>query len=137
MHPHGDKARVVPFAARCAEALAVYLSDRGRAPGPLFLAARHGRLHPGVRLGVNGLKQWLRVLGRETGIAKVHAHRFRHTFVTWAIAHDARELDVQHLLGHASPDMVRRYSATYRSAQAAERHPAFSPGDQMLAAAGA
>ena len=32
------------------------------------------------------------------------------------------------LLGHRSPDMVRRYSATYGSAQAAARHAAFSPG---------
>ena len=53
----------------------------------------------------------------------------------WAIAHDARERDVQHLRGHRSPDMVRRYSATDGSAQAAARHAAFSPGDGMLAAA--
>ena len=127
-HGKGDKARVVSFAGHCGEALAVYLRDRGRAPGPLFLGARYGRLHPGVRLQPNGLKQRLRTLGRETGIAKVHAHRFRHTFATWAIAHDARELDVQHLLGHSSPDMVRRYSATYRSAQAAERARGLLPG---------
>ena len=86
-----------------------------------------------VRLRPNGLKQLLRRLGRAAGIPKVHAHRFRHTFATWAIAHDARELDVQHLLGHISPEMVRRYSATYGSAQAAARHAAFSPGDGMLA----
>ena len=86
-----------------------------------------------MRLRPNGLKQLLRRLGRDAGIPKVHAHRFRHTFATWAIAHDARELDVQHLLGHSSPEMVRRYSATYGSAQAAERHAAFSPGDGMLA----
>ena len=127
----GGKDRLVPFADRCAAALAAYLTDRGPAPGPLFLAARYGRLHPGVRLRPNGLKQLLRRLGRAAGIPKVHAHRFRHTFATWAIAHDARELDVQHLLGHSSPDMVRRYSATYGSAQAAERHAAFSPGDGM------
>ncbi|MCY3887347.1 MAG: hypothetical protein OXG19_06530 [Chloroflexi bacterium] len=30
------------------------------------------------------------------------------------------------------PEMMRRYSATYGSAQAAERHAAFSPGDGML-----
>ena len=33
--------------------------------------------------------------------------------------------------------MVRRYSATYGSAQAAERHAAFSPGDGMLVGPGA
>ena len=76
----------------------------------------------------------LRRLGRKTGIPKVHAHRFRHTFATWAIEHDARELDVQYLLGHSSPDMVRRYSSSYRSEQAATRHHRFSPADQMLQA---
>ena len=131
----GGKDRVVPFAGRCADALAAYLADRGTAPGPLFVAARYARLNAGVRLRPNGLKQLLRRLGRAAGVRRVHAHRFRHTFATWAIAHDARELDVQHLLGHSSPEMVRRYSATYGSAQAAERHAAFSPGDGMLVAA--
>ena len=135
-HGKGDKARIVPFAARCAGALTAYCADRGPTPGPLFLAARYARLNAGVRLRPNGLKQLLRRLGRAAGIPRVHAHRFRHTFATWAIAHDARELDVQHLLGHSSPEMVRRYSATYGSAQAAERHAAFSPGDGMLTAVG-
>jgi len=63
--------------------------------------------------------QMLRRLGREAGVAKVHAHRFRHTFATWAIENQARELDVQYLLGHSTPDMVRRYSATYNSENAA------------------
>ena len=60
--------------------------------------------------------------GPQTGMPKVHAHRFRHTFATWAIEHDARELDVQYLLGHSSPDMVRRYASTYNCEQAARRH---------------
>ena len=131
----GGKDRIVPFADRCADALVVYLADRRPAPGPLFVAARYKRLNAGVRLRPNGLKQLLRRLGRAAGVPRVHAHRFRHTFATWAIAHDARELDVRHLLGHSSPEMVRRYSATYGSAQAAERHAAFSPGDGMLVAA--
>ena len=131
----GGKDRIVPFTGRCADALTAYLADRGPAPGPLFVAARSARLNAGVRLRPNGLKQLLRRLGRAAGVPRVHAHRFRHTFATWAIAHDAREIDVQHLLGHSSPEMVRRYSATYGSAQAAQaaqRHAAFSPGDGML-----
>ena len=134
-HGKGNKERVVPFADACRAALAWYLEIRGGEPGPLFLAASHlGVLKPAVALQPNGLKQMLRRLGRRAGVAKVHAHRFRHTFATWAIAHDARELDVQHLLGHSSPDMVRRYSSAYRSEQAALRHHRFSPGDQMIAA---
>ncbi len=89
---------------------------------------QHRELRNGVLLRPNGLKQMLRRLGKRTGIEAVHAHRFRHTFATWAIQHDARELDVQYLLGHSSPDMVRRY----RSEQAALRDASFSPADQML-----
>ena len=44
---------------------------------------------------------------------------------------NARELDVQYLLGHSSPMMVRRYSATYDSEQAAKAHAAFSPAMQL------
>ena len=131
-HGKGGKDRVVPFSALSADAMAAYLADRGAAPGPLFLSARHRRLDDGVRLESNGVKLLLRRLGRAAGVPRVHAHRFRHTFATWAIAHDAREIDVQYLLGHSSPEMVRRYSATYGSTQAAERHAAFSPGDGML-----
>ena len=90
---------VIAYLARCADARAAYGADRGPAPGPLFVAARYSRLHPSVRLRPNGLKQLLRRLGRAAGVPRVHAHRFRHTFATWAIAHDARELDVQHPSG--------------------------------------
>ncbi len=75
----------------------------------------------------------LRRLAKRTGILKVHAHRFRHTFVTWAIEQDARELDVQHLLGHSSPDMVRRYASTYNSEKAARQHISFSPAERLSA----
>ena len=57
--------------------------------------------------------------GLKAGVRQVNPHRFRHTFATWAIRASARELDVQYLLGHSSPMMVRRYSATYDSEQAA------------------
>ena len=135
LHGKGNKQRVVPFADRCASALSDYLVERGAEPGPLFVAGTpHRGLTSGVALRPNGLKQLLRRLGKRTGIQKVHAHRFRHTFATWAIQHDARELDVQYLLGHSSPDMVRRYSSSYRSEQAALRHANFSPADQMLTA---
>ena len=129
----GNKQRVVPFASMCRESLDDYLEVRGDGPGPLFSASdNHRRLLPGKHLQPNGLKHMLRRLGRKTGIKKVHAHRFRHTFATWAIENDAREIDVQYLLGHSTSDMVRRYSSTYRSEQAATRHHAFSPADRMI-----
>jgi integrase len=63
---------------------------------------------------------------------KVHAHRFRHTFATWAIEQNACERDVQYLLGHSCPEMVRRYAPTYNSEQAARRHAAFSPAERLV-----
>jgi site-specific recombinase XerD len=132
LHGKGNKQRVAPFAARCRQALEDYLGFRGRTPGPLFYRASGSRhLRPGSALQPNGLKQMLRRLAGETGLAKVHAHRFRHTFATWAIEQDARELDVQYLLGHSSPDMVRRYASTYSSEQAARRHVTFSPAERL------
>ena len=134
-HGKGNKQRVVPFARRCRAALEAYLAVRGRTAGPLVWAVTGpGRLRPGVRLQPNGLKQLLRRRGRAAHVPRCHAHRFRHTFATWAIQQDARELDVQHLLGHAGPEMVRRYTASYRAEDAARRHARFSPADQMLGA---
>ena len=126
-HGKGNKQRVVPFARRCRAALEAYLAVRGPTPGPLVWAVTGpGRLRPGVRLQPNGLKQLLRRRGRAAHVPRCHSHRFRHTFATWAIQQDARELDVQHLLGHAGPEMVRRYTASYRAEDAASRHARFS-----------
>lgn len=127
MHAKGNKQRVVAFGDDCRKALIHYLeSFRRYRSGPLFVSLKRKRpLQP------NAVKQMLRRLGRQTGIPKVHAHRFRHTFATWAIEQNARELDVQYLLGHSSPDMVRRYSATYNSEKAARAHASFSPADRL------
>ena len=47
-------------------------------------------------------------------------------------AQDARELDVQYVLGHSTSAMVRRYSATYDAAKAAEAHARFSLAAPLL-----
>jgi integrase/recombinase XerC len=127
LHAKGNKQRVVPFSTTCKSEIERYLKCRGAEPGPLFCASSHGNLRKDVPLQTNGVKHLLRRLGKKTGLAKVHAHRFRHSFATWAIQQGARELDVQLLLGHSSPDMVRRYTSSYNSEQAARRHHEFSP----------
>ncbi len=133
LHAKGNKQRVVPFSDACRVAIAGFLARRGPVPGALFCASVHGGLRPMVALQSNGIKQLLRRLGKKTGLSKVHAHRFRHSFATWAIESGARELDVQLLLGHSSPDMVRRYTSTYNAEQAARRHHEFSPAAMLLA----
>lgn len=132
LHAKGNKQRVAPFSEVCRRDLVHYLNLRGDAPGPLFVGTdRHGKLCAAASFRANGVKHMLRRLGEKTGMPKVHAHRFRHTFATWAIEQGARELDVQLLLGHSSPDMVRRYTSSYNAEQAARRHVDFSPAGRL------
>ena len=123
-HGKGRKQRVVPLSERPAAALRAYICRfRGEAPGRVFLASRRPRLP----LAPFSLITLFDRLGRRAGVKHTHAHRFRHTFATWAIENQAREIDVQYLLGHSTAAMVRRYAATYDSAKAAEAHATFSP----------
>ena len=127
----GRKQRVVPFGEGPETALRHYITRfRGEEPGCLFLATR------GVRrpLAPFALTTLFERLGRRARVDHAHAHRFRHTFATWAIENHARELDVQYLLGHSTAAMVRRYSATYDAAKAADAHAAFSPATRLLGA---
>ena len=128
MQGKGRKQRQTAISEPALAVLQLYLDGfRGREEGYLFRTVdgrplRHH--HMNVMFSRHALK---------AGVKQVNPHRFRHTFATWAIRANARELDVQYLLGHSSPMMVRRYSATYSSEEAAANHAAFSPAIQFLA----
>jgi len=129
-HGKGRKQRVVAFGQGPAYALSTYIVFfRGEKPGALFLTVGS---HSKKRRPVNPhhLGTVLLRLGAECGV-HANPHRFRHTFATWAIENQARELDVQYLLGHSTSAMVRRYSATYDAAKAAEAHASFSPASRL------
>ena len=129
LHGKGNKQRVVRFGDQARRALRDYVDRfRGSEPGPMILTS-HGR-RPLCRTALRTIFQRL---GERAGVAKVHPHRFRHTFATWAIEQQAREIDVQFLLGHATPAMLRRYTATYDAEKAAAAHASFSPGDRLKA----
>ena len=126
LHGKGNKQRVVRFGSRAREAVEDYLERFwGREPGPVFLSTH------GDRMSSHSVLIFLRRLGRRAGVKKVKLHRFRHTFATWAVENEARELDVQHLLEHSTPAIVRRYSATYDAQKAARAHERFSPADRL------
>ena len=67
------------------------------------------------------------------GVVHAKPHRFCHTFATWTREHHARESDVPYLLGHATSALVRRTSAIYDAAKAADAYAAFSPAARLLA----
>ena len=122
----GKKQRWTAISDIALGALTTYVEDfRGEAAGHLFQTFDGRPLrnhHMNVMFSRHALL---------AGVSQANPHRFRHTFATWAIRASARELDVQYLLGHSSPMMVRRYSATYDSEQAAANHAAFSPASQL------
>ncbi|MDP6824299.1 MAG: tyrosine-type recombinase/integrase [Dehalococcoidia bacterium] len=129
-HGKGRKQRMVAFGAGPADAVAAYVDRyRGADPGPLFQSvSRWGEARRAFN--PDHLGTVMQRLGEKTGV-HANPHRFRHTFATWAIENQARELDVQYLLGHSTSAMVRRYSATYDAAKAAEAHAMFSPADRL------
>jgi site-specific recombinase XerD len=131
-HGKGRKQRVVPFRDGPEAALRAYVEGfRGEDAGRLFLTiSRWGE--PRRPMNKYLLGTLFTRLGERAGV-HANPHRFRHTFSTWAIENAARELDVQYLLGHSTSAMVRRYSATYDAAKAAEAHASFSPEARLLA----
>ena len=122
----GRKQRWTAISDVALDALREYLDHfRGWQAGPLFQTV-DGRPIPHHHMNVMFSRH-----GRKARVTQVNPHRFRHTFATWAIRAHARELDVQYLLGHSTSVMVRRYSATYDSEQAATNHASFSPAMQL------
>jgi integrase/recombinase XerD len=55
--------------------------------------------------------------GRQCGVA-VHPHRFRHHFSHTWLGRGGAEADLMELNGWSSPQMLRRYGASARSARA-------------------
>jgi site-specific recombinase XerD len=111
----GHKPRIVPLdtaKVRFSDALDAYVSHvrpTGAQDHRLFLSRRldpatgdYGPLDP------QGIKMLLRRIGQETGI-HVHAHKFRNTFATRALAAGVDSLVLQRALGHTTLAMVNRY----------------------------
>ena len=127
VHGKGAKQRWVGIGERTADALRDYVARfRGEQAGALFLG-RHGE---GMADG-HSFYVLLGRLAKRAGVEKANPHRFRYSFATWAIASGARELDVQLLLGHSSPQMTQHYARAYDSEQAVAAHAALSPVGQL------
>jgi len=123
LHGKGRKQRWVGLGRRAMHALHQYVDEvRGRDPGTLFLST-----YTRGPMRVFAVNTLLTRLGDRAGVAHVHPHRFRHTFATWSLRSNAREIDVQILLGHSSMAMTQRYARTYSSDQAVAAHGSFSP----------
>ena len=116
VHGKGRKTRVVKIGHDAARSLDRYLRVR----------ARHAQTYqPQLWLGINnrgpmtasGIYQVIARRGRQCGI-EVFPHRFRHHFSHTWLDHGGAEGDLMELNGWTSPQMLRRYGASARSARA-------------------
>ena len=112
----GGKPRIVKIGRHAALSLDRYLRAR----------SRHAQAwRPQLWLGVNnrepltaaGLYQMITRRGRQAGV-DAYPHRFRHHFSHTWLDRGGPEGDLMELAGWASPQMLRRYGASARSARA-------------------
>lgn len=102
----GDSERVVFLNAKAKIHLNNYLKSRKDNENALFVGDRF----PHKRLGQRGFQVEFHKLGIKANINKsIHPHIMRHCFATTAINNGASLQDVQHMLGHSSPDTTQIY----------------------------
>jgi len=65
----------------------------------------------------NGIYQMVARRGRQCRVVAVHPHRLRHHFSHTWLDRGAAEGDLMELNGWSSPQMLRRYGASARSAR--------------------
>ena len=116
VHGKGRKTRIVKISRDAARSLDRYIRVR----------ARHAQAYrPQLWLGISGrgpmtasgLYQAIVRRGRQCGI-EVFPHRFRHHFSHTWLDRGGAEGDLMELNGWSSPQMLRRYGASARSARA-------------------
>lgn len=124
----GGKGRMVYLGAKARRALGRYLRVRGALTGnaPLWVS-----LTTGEGLTANGLRLYLRRLGKRAGVKHCHPHTFRRTFALWALRAGMNVYALQQIMGHADLTMLRRYLALTES-DLAHAHREHGPVDTTL-----
>lgn len=101
----GAKERETYLTAASCMHLKEYLESRTDDNEALFVSLKA----PHKRLTVSGVEEILRKLGRQTGIEKVHPHRFRRTMATNILNKGMPIEEVKEILGHVKLDTTMIY----------------------------
>lgn len=102
----GDKEREIPLSPRTLRAILAYLATRRRQSVREALYV----VKSGLPMDRHALRSWLERMGERIGVAGLCCHRFRHTFAINYLRNGGDAISLQRLLGHATLDMVRRYT---------------------------
>ena len=125
----GGKERIVPIGNVAQKALQRYIyhfRPQLLRDDNVFLTL------DGQPLSSNAVKLIIARLARKSGVKRLHAHLFRHTFATNYLINGGDVFSLQQILGHTTLEMVRRY-VTLASAHVRVQHRRFSPMDRMNA----
>ena len=125
----GNKERILPFGSRTGKAFLNYIHLHRPAPmlrdyDQLFLSM------DGIPMTRGSLSSVLGRLKKASGVERLHAHLFRHTFAVKYLMNGGDLITLQRILGHESLEVTKRYlSLTH--AQVNLRYESFSPVDHL------
>ena len=123
VHGKGNKDRVVYLNAKAIMAVTKYLADRKDNNPYLFPGGYFGnprddyknwykypeRIDPERHCDPGSIEAKVRRLGKNTGVKKVHPHRFRRTCATFALRRGMPIEQVSKMLGHESISTTQIY----------------------------
>ena len=112
IHGKGGKERHVSLNPEPRKALLEYLVSQAQVDGLVWPEGWERKR----------LAYLLDKLGRRAGVARCHAHLFRHTFASSFLAQTGDALALKALLGHSSMNMVVRYTAAAEAERSVEVH---------------
>lgn len=118
----------VGISDKTTEALEDYLRARRRHPHaelPFLWLGRKGRLTD------SGIAQMLEDRGLRVGLAKLHAHDFRHTATHYERARGMSDSDVMTKRGWESPAMLKVYASTLATQRAIDATKKLGLGDEL------
>lgn len=122
-----SRPRTLLLGTAAQSALWDYLAARpALAPEMPLLASRSGETISG-----RAVRLMLRRLGQSAGLARIHPHRFRHTFALEYLRNGGDPFTLKYLLGHARMDMVDRYLALAQL-DVEQAHGRASPADHWF-----
>lgn len=105
----GRKERVVPMGAKLRNVLVKYLAERDKDTFQtykdyMFLT------ESGTPITEATLSQLMKRLKKETGVKRIHAHLFRHTFATNYLIYGLGDVyELSRLLGHSDIKITEKY----------------------------